>query len=294
MKFLQWESKRIRLPDERELGYEVLGRGMPVLLLNGLGGSREVWEELTEHLQDRYRFVVFDYSGLRRQDAVRDVTRAHSIASHARDALAVLESEGITRCAIVGWSMGVPVALEVFAQAPTRVASLALVSGSARPAWKQGSLRSLPAALLVRTLGLLRRRPEAAHKLLRVGLQSPEAFTWARRLGIVGDQISSDLFARMAAALLEFDFSNYVATLDFLTEYDASHALPQVDVPTLVIGGGHDPFTTRASLEALAQGITGAEYLFLPEGTHYLLLDQAEWVNLRIEKFWNERGYAAA
>jgi hypothetical protein len=29
----------------------------------------------------------------------------------------------------------------------------------------------------------------------------------------------------------------------------------------------------------------------LPGATHYVMLDHAERVNLRIEKFWNERGY---
>jgi len=291
MKFFQWESKCIRMPDDRELVYQVLGRGMPVLLLNGLGGSREVWEELIEHLQDRYRFIAFDYSGLRAGGS--GPAQVHSVPLHARDAVAVLEAESIARCAIVGWSMGVPVALELFAQSPNHVASLVLICGSARAAWAQRSLHSLPAFLLLRCLRLFRRRPEAAQRLLRLGLQSPEAFTWARRLGLMGEQISPDLFVRMTAALLEFDLASYVGTFDALTDYDASHTLPQIDVPTLVLGGGHDPFTTRVGLEALAQGINGAEYLFLPEGTHYLLLDQAEWVNLRIEKFWNERGYAA-
>ena len=292
MKVLPWEIKRIRLADERELVYAAIGTGMPVLLLNGLGGAREIWEELVEHLQDRYRFIAFDYSGLR--DGMRGPLQAHAISMHARDAQAVLDHEAVSRCAVVGWSMGVAVALELFAQEPRRVVSLALLCGSARASWTRPSVRSLPALWLLRALRLLRRRPQASQQLLRLALQSPEAFTWVRRLGLMGEQMNPDLFARLAATLLEFDLSSYVAMFDGLTDYDASHILPQVDVPTLVIGGGHDPFTTRASLEELAQGIGGAEYLFLPDGTHYLLLDQAEWVNLRVEKFWNERGYAAS
>ena len=291
MKALTWETKRFGLADERELVYNVVGTGMPVLLLNGLGGSREIWAELVEHLQDRYRFITFDYSGLR--NGMKGPAQAHTISLHARDAQAILQRESVSRCAVVGWSMGVPVAMELFAQAPSLVASLVLLCGGARASWGKSTLQSLPAVWLWRVLRLLRRRPRASHQLLRLGLQSPEAFTWARRLGLMGEQMSPDAFARMAAALLEYDLTSYVATLDGLTEYDASHVLPLVDVPTLVIGGGHDPFTSRAGLEELAQGVAGAEYLFLPEGTHYLLLDQAEWVNLRLEKFWNERGYAA-
>lgn len=291
MKVLLWETKRVRLGDDLELTYEVLGTGLPVLLLNGLGGSREIWEELVEFGHDRYRFIAFDYRGLRSRSS--NGFAPPSIEQHARDALAILDAEGLARCAVVGWSMGVSVALELFAQEPNRVASLALLCGSARVAWSHRTLRTLPVLLLLRALHLARRRPEASQRLLRMGLQLPEAFTWARRLGLMGDQITPDAYARLTDSLLGFDLASYVTTLDGLTQYDASPVLSQVDVPTLVIGGGRDPFTVRSGLEELAQNIHGAEYLLLPEGTHYLLLDQAEWVNLRIAKFWNERGYAA-
>jgi len=293
MKFFQWEKKTLQLGDGRELSYQVFGRGAPVLLLDGLGGSREVWDELLEHLHDRYRFVTFDYGGLRAGS--RRLSGPHSIALHAQDAQAVLDTENIARCAVVGWSLGVSVALELFGQVPTRVASLVLLCGAARAPWAEPkrSFGAVPAAALFKALRLFRRRPQLMRRLLR-GLQSPEAFAWARRSGLLGEQITADMFARLSASLLEFDVTNYISALDALSAYDASPILPNIDVPVLVIGGGRDPFTTRVALEALAQGIAGAEYLFLPEGTHYLLLDQPEWVNLRIEKFWSERGYAAA
>jgi pimeloyl-ACP methyl ester carboxylesterase len=290
MKSLQWETRHVRLNAEVELPYHVVGRGLPVLLANGLGGSREIWDPLIAHASDRYRFVAWEYRGLHPVDHASDV---HDVPSHARDALAILDAEAIARCGLVGWSMGVAVSLELFSQAPTRAGSLVSVCGGPRLAWFDGPERSLLGFMLLRTLQFARRNPRASVRLLRMALQSPEAFTWARRLRLVGEQISSDRFARMVAALLDYDFSNYVGTLERLSEYDASAGLAHVDIPTLAIGGDRDPFTPRAVLEALVQGIPGAEYLLLPEGTHYALLDQAEHVCLRIEKFWNERGYAS-
>jgi pimeloyl-ACP methyl ester carboxylesterase len=292
MKALQWETKRVRLAADVELAYHVVGRGLPVLLGNGLGGSREVWQDLIAHAHDRYRFVAWDYRGLHKNGSGIEVV--HGVPAHARDALAILDAEGIARACLVGWSMGVAVGLELFAQAPSRVSALVFLCGGAKAAWSPGPERSLLAAALLRLLRLARRTPRASHALLRMGLQSPEAYTWARRLGIVGDQVSSDMFSKVTASLLEYDVMSYVGTLDRLGEYDASGILAQVDVPTLVIGGDRDPMTPRAALETLVQGIAGAEYLLLPEGTHYALLDQAEHVNLRIEKFWNERGYGSA
>ena len=97
MKALTWETKRFDLADERELIYNVVGAGMPVLLLNGLGGSREIWAELVEHLQDRYRFITFDYSGLR--GGMSGPAQAHTVSLHARDAQAILQRESVARCA---------------------------------------------------------------------------------------------------------------------------------------------------------------------------------------------------
>jgi pimeloyl-ACP methyl ester carboxylesterase len=294
MKALQWETKSVRLAADVELAYYVVGRGLPVLLANGLGGPRDVWQGLIAHASDRYRFVAWDYRGLRAQATDAGGATVHRVPCHARDALAILDAEGIARCSALGWSMGVAVTLELFSQAPGRLGSLVALCGGAHLAWESAPDRSWLGMLLLRALRLARSNPRASHALLRMSLQSPEAFTWARRLRLIGDQISSDLFAKIVAALLEYDITGYVGTLERLVEYDATNLLSQVDVPTLVIGGDRDPFTPRAALENLVQGIAGAEYLVLPEGTHYTLLDQAEHVNLRIEKFWNERGYASA
>jgi pimeloyl-ACP methyl ester carboxylesterase len=294
MKALQWETKIVRLGADVELAYSIVGRGLPVLLANGLGGPRDVWQGLIAHASDRYRFIAWDYRGLRAGPNEVAAENVHRVPCHARDALAILDAEDIARCSAVGWSMGVAVNLELFSQAPGRLGSLVALCGGAHLAWAHTPDRSWLGMLLLRALRLARRNPRASHALLRMGLQSPEAFTWARRLGLVGEQISSDVFAKIVAALLEYDVTGYVGTLERLVEYDATSMLSQVDVPTLVIGGDRDPFTPRAALENLVQGIAGAEYLVLPEGTHYTLLDQAERVNLRIEKFWNERGYASA
>jgi 3-oxoadipate enol-lactonase len=307
MKALQWETRQVRLAPDLELPYHVVGNGLPVLLANGLGGPRQIWEELVAHAKSHYRFITWDYRGLHARPHIAQTSlhasseaahgarlnQAHGVPAHARDALAILEAEAISRCAVVGWSMGVAVSLELFSQAPSRIGSLTMLCGGTRAAWAPGPARSLPALVLLRALQLARRNPRASRLLLKMSLQSPEAFTWARRLGLLGEQFSPDAFARIVSELLDLDLPSYVDTWDRLAEHDASAVLSQVDVPALVIGGGHDPFTVRAGLEELAQGIAGAEYLFLPEGTHYLLLDHAERVNLRVEKFWNERGYAA-
>lgn len=294
MKTLHWERKRAPAGDGTWVEYEVLGRGMPVLLANGLAGPREVWTDLVRQQHDRYRFVTWDYRGLRQDGSNGATVAARSVEEHARDACAVLDAESIARCCVVGWSMGVQTALELFSLAPNRVSSLVCVSGGARVTWAEVPAAPAVGRFLLRTLRMMRRTPRLVSDALRRSLQSPEAFLWASRLGLIGDQVNEDEFASITSGLSQMNVAVFADTLAQLARYDARDVLPRVDVPTLVIAGDRDPFTSRREVERLVSEIRGAEYLPLPGATHYALLDEAERVILRIEKFWNEHGYRAA
>jgi pimeloyl-ACP methyl ester carboxylesterase len=294
MKVLHWERKRAPAGDGTWVEYEVLGRGMPVLLANGLAGPREVWTDLVRQQHDRYRFITWNYRGLQQGESNGGPHSARSIAEHARDAGAVLDAEEISRCCVVGWSMGVQTALELFSLAPNRISSLVLLSGAARVTWAEVPTAPALGRFVLRTLRLLKSAPRLVSETLRRSLQSPEAYTWARRLGLIGEQVNADEFTILTSGLAQMDVAVYADTLAQLSRYDARDVLPRVDVPTLVIAGDRDLFTSRREVERLVSEIRGAEYLPLPGATHYALIDEAERVNLRIEKFWNEHGYRAA
>jgi pimeloyl-ACP methyl ester carboxylesterase len=266
---------------------------MPVLLANGLAGPRDVWTDLVRQQHDRYRFITWDYRGLR-SDETNGAYSAHSVSEHARDANVVLDAEDVARCCVVGWSMGVQTALELFSLSPNRVSSLVLLSGGARLTWADHRVAPALGRFVTRATRLLRSTPRLVSDALRRSLQSPEAYTWAVRIGLIGEQVSADEFATITSGLARLNVPVYVETLQQLARYDARGVLPRVDVPTLVIAGDRDVFTSRREVERLVNEIRGAEYLPLPGATHYALLDEAERVILRIEKFWNEHGYRAA
>jgi pimeloyl-ACP methyl ester carboxylesterase len=289
MKPIVSEEHRVALRDGGTLEYMSAGRGLPVLLINGLGGPRSVWDRLIAHLGDRYRFLAWDYRGLVRGGA----EGARSVSEHAADALAILDAEKVGRAALVGWSIGVQVALEVFHRAPEQVASLVMINGAPRATWAKGGDAPLSGKLIARALRLLQSAPGATALAIRTGLHSPEAFTWARRLGLIGERVSAEVFARITRSFLAVDVPGYLETLRRAGEHDGSDVLRHIDVPALIVAADRDPFTSRAAMEQLVHEIAGAEYLALPGAGHFALLDHEERVNLRIEKFWNERGYRA-
>ena len=67
--------------------------------------------------------------------------------------------------------------------------------------------------------------------------------------------------------------------------------LPEVDVPTLVVVGDRDLFTPRKAAEKIVRKVPGAELMVVPGGTHYVAVEYPELINLRLEKFFLERGY---
>ena len=275
--------------DRGELAYYAFGAGPTLLFANGLGASWRGFHNQLVHLASRYRCLVWDYRGLFGDRA--NGAGACALEEHAADALAILDSEGAERAAIVGWSLGVQVALQLFAFAPDRIAAMALVSGASNAGWSRSAAAPGLRRLYPGALDLLARAPSLLARLVRAGGRSPELVSWARRIGLVGKGANPELVAELARELSQLDMATVLATLRTMGELDLSDVLATVDVPTLVIGGDRDPFTSRAQLERMARAIAGSECLMLSGASHYVLLDHAEHVNLRLDKFFAERGY---
>jgi pimeloyl-ACP methyl ester carboxylesterase len=292
MRQLSFEAHAAPLPGDDAVAYRALSSGPPVLFCCGLGTGAVGFHRQFAHLEGRYRCLSWEYRGLR--TPARDAhapSGVRSIAQHAADAIGIMDNERAPRVALVGWSLGVQVALEIFRMAPQRVALLVLVSGGAQAAWGSSPDAGLIRRSYPRIFSALGHAPKLATRALRAAARSPEAFTWARRIGLVGPGLDADLFAEAARSFSELEVDALLATLHAMEQHDASDVLGEIDVPTLVIGGDRDPFTSRSALERLVNGIRGAEYLLLPGAGHFALLDHAQHVNLRIDKLLSERGY---
>jgi pimeloyl-ACP methyl ester carboxylesterase len=290
MQPIQVEEHGIQSFDGTSLAYHTVGQGRPILLCNGLGGSFMAWTHQITHFRADYRFLSWDYRGLYQSGPPPDPD-ALQVEAQARDGLAVLEAEGVSKTAIVGWSMGVQVALEIFRRAPERVACLVLLNGVAGEPWNtvmnfRWMARVLPPAL--RALGAATWLTEGVTR--RVATM-PEAVQWAKRLGLASSTLDEDVFAEIARSFRHLDMRTYMRTLELLGEHDAHDVLPEVDVPTLMIAGDRDLFTPKAAAKRIVASIAGAELLVVPGGTHYVAVEYPELVNLRIEKFFRERGY---
>ena len=104
-----------------------IGHGSPVVLLHGVGESRQMWDGLAA-LADRHELISYDFRG--------HGEAAFEIEDLSAQLEAMLASNGITRAHIAGSSLGGMVAIHFAATWPNRVDRLVLCDTS--PALSEG------------------------------------------------------------------------------------------------------------------------------------------------------------
>jgi pimeloyl-ACP methyl ester carboxylesterase len=287
------EERRFVSWDGTEIAYQTLGQGRPILLCNGLGGSWEAWSHQIQGFRDRYRLLCWDYRGLYGSAAPVDPS-ALGVRDHAADALALLRHEGAERAAVVGWSIGVQVGLELFRSAPDRVASLSMINGVAGRPWDYVFNLSFAGRLLPPFLRGLRSMPRAIERAIRQATRLPDPGEWIKRVGLAARTLDDEVATKVIEKFRLLDMDAFIRLLERMGEHDAWDLLPTIDVPVLIIAGSRDLLTPRTAAERMARRTRGSEIMIIPGATHYAPLEYPEMVNLRLEKFFRERGYEPA
>jgi pimeloyl-ACP methyl ester carboxylesterase len=115
------------------LHYSDTGDGPAVFFHTGGGGDGTMWKAAgyLDALPNR-RHVLFDHRGHGQSDQPEDL-EAHRLDEYIADVIAVLDSAGIDRAAMVGFSDGAYVMFAVAARHPERVAAVVGIGGVAPP-----------------------------------------------------------------------------------------------------------------------------------------------------------------
>lgn len=290
------EPRRLTAFDGTELAYYATRAPRPdaptVVLANGLGGHFTAWRAQVDYLADRYRFLTWDYRGLygSKRPPV-DEQASYAVPHHVRDLESILAAEGVTRAALVGWSMGVQVVLETLRRRADLATCAVLINGtSGRP---YDTLTPLPGmgAVVPSIVAVVRRVHQLATQMTRKATGQPEALLFMKRLGLIGKTLDEDVFGELVHSFGELDMEPFLRNLQAIGEHDATDFLPRVPVPTLIITGDSDAFTPRALSQKMARAIPRSEVLIIRGGTHYTCIEYPELVSLRIERFFREQSF---
>jgi len=106
------------------------GSGPPVLLVHGNSSCKEIFRnQLDGPIGRRWRLIAIDLPGHGRSANARNPERSYSMPGYADMAVEVLDILGVTRFAVLGWSLGGHIGLEMF----TRHAGMAGLLATGTP-----------------------------------------------------------------------------------------------------------------------------------------------------------------
>ncbi len=275
------ETRATRAADHTRLSYRVLGQGTrPLLIANGLGARLYSWGPLLSALWRDYRIVSWDYRGLF-DSGPPSSQRRMGIAHHAEDARAILDAEGIQDAPVVGWSMGVQVALELASTSPERVRGLVLLNGTYGHTISTGfqPLGAVPLLheLVHGGLEVLRRHPGASLPAQTMGrlsrfLMNHAVFALTAERGRRPEL--ETILRRYFDDVLGESFPSYLRLFQELDAHSVYHVLPEISAPTLLISGGLDLLTPARQSFKMARRMPDVRHLHLLRSSHFSLLER--------------------
>lgn len=244
------------------LPFQVAGEGSGVVLAHaGIADMRQ-WDPQWEALAARHRVVRYDLRGFGRADVVE--TRF----SNRADLVAVMDAAGLDRAVLVGCSRAGSIAIDTVLEYPDRVSGLV---------WACGGLSGYDADETPEEAAAGSREEELSEAKDWAALAAFDVALWVD--GIGQPEGRAPEAAREAVRQMTYD--TYVQEKPYgdtiVLDPPAVGRLAEVHVPTLVMIGGLDTPSTRASAGVVASGIPGARRIDLPDVAHMPSLERPEW-----------------
>lgn len=225
----------------------------PLVLLNSIGSTTEVWTPALAPLLEQFRVIRIDHPGHGASPTAPP--GAHlTLAGIGAGVVNVLDRLSVERAHLAGISLGGMVSMWLAAHHPERVARLALVCTSAYLPPAQGWLDR---AALVRAEGMAPVAQTSVGRWLTPHLAARD----------------EELVARVGAMVTSVDAESYAQCCEVIAAMDQRADLGRIAAPTLVVVGDQDPATPQPHGELIASAITGARLEVLADTAHIPTLE---------------------
>jgi pimeloyl-ACP methyl ester carboxylesterase len=216
--------------------YASFGHGEPVLLLHGGLANANYWGHQVRALEGHYQVIVMDSRGHGRSS--RDA-QPFGYDLMASDVLALMDHLGIKKTAIVGWSDGAIIGLDIAMHHPDRVSKLFAFAANSDPSGVADIAKSDVFNAFI----------------ARAGGEYKELSPTPNEYKIFVDGITKMWESQ-----------------PHWTEAD----LAKINVPTWIVDGDHDEAIKRDNTEFMAAHIPSAGLLIQPEVSHFSFLQDPE------------------
>ncbi len=249
-----------------QIGFEKQGVGPPLLMLHGGMEDSRVWRRQLDGLSDEFSVIAWDAPGCGRSS---DPPADFGLSDYADCLAGFIAGIGMKRVHLLGLSFGGGLAIQFYDRYPDVPMTLVLVSAYA--GWA-GSLS-----------------PEEVQQRLNDGLRQsespPEQVVEEWLPGLFAASVPSEVAKETAAIMGEFHPVGMRVMLKAFAEADLRHALPRIEVPTLLLYGERDRRSPKNVAGELHEKIPASELVTIPSAGHLLHLEAPDAVNAEIRRF---------
>jgi pimeloyl-ACP methyl ester carboxylesterase len=248
------------------LAHDERGNGSAIVLIHGHPFSRRMWSGQLEALSDRFRVVAPDLPGYGESPPRGETITPRGLADSVVELIDALDVE---RATVVGLSLGGLVAMELGLGYPDRIDGLVLTATTVAPLTpEEVEMRRSTAQRLERD-GMLDHALEMAGRLF-----GPDA---RREPALVLPILETMLTTSPAGA---------AAALRGRAERPPYHELlPSLRVPSLVLAGDADFFSTAEITAQLVAALPDPEVVILPGIGHMPNLEAPEAFDRTVRRF---------
>lgn len=249
----------------RRVAYELEGSGSAVVLLHGFCEDHRVWEGLLPYLEG-FRVLRVDLPGFGDSDPPAEP----SLEALAASVSAILEREGISRCALVGHSMGGYVSLALAAERLEMLKGLCLFHSHPFPDSAEKKAARDKGIEFVRSNGVA---PYVQGLI-------PQLFAHNREGGY------PEAVNRLIQQASAFSAEGVIAALKAMRDRpDRSQVLAKLPCPILFIIGKEDAAVPLEQSLAMAPLPDEAEILLLEDVGHMGMFEAPERTGSALRRF---------
>ncbi|WP_421871798.1 alpha/beta fold hydrolase [Pararhizobium sp.] len=226
--------------------YAVYGSGPPVLLIHGGLGYADVWGAQVADLSRDHTVITAESRGHGRSTRNAE---AYSYDLMSSDYLALLDYLKIDRTAIVGWSDGGIIGLDIAIHHPERLTRLFAQAANSK-----------------------------IDGVIPTVMENKTFASYIEKAG--------EVYKKISPTPTEYDafvtqISNMWASQPNWNDED----LKKITTPTAIVLGDHDEAISRAHTDYLASTIPGAKLIILKDTSHFAMLQDPQGYNKAVRDF---------
>ncbi len=258
--------------DTIQLAYEDRGTGQPVVLLHGYPLDHRMWGPQIEALSKTCRVIAPDLRGFGQStQAPEDAASGVSMSQYATDVAELLDAIDVSEPVILcGFSMGGYVLWQFLRQFPEQVKAIVPCDTRAiadTPEARQGRLKT-------------------AGEVLKGGIEPVITAMLPKLLCEVNKTSRGEIREEVTTIMRGCSPQAVAASLRGMADRpDVSDELEKIRQPALVLVGAEDAISSPDEMRGIADKISGAEFVEIPQAGHMTTLENPEAVNAALVDF---------